>query len=176
MPKPEAQRTTRNKTKIRRLKRSNQIPVFDKTVQKSKIWIKDVQGEIGFLRPIDAYHLLRAVLHGLRDQLNVHEGAHLSAQLPLLLRGVYYECWNPPQELRKVATKDEFFDLVLSHLGPAVKLSVELPEGIAGVLKVLMRHVSEGEMRDVVNCLSPSLKDFIFEYQILESQQSSLLN
>ena len=154
-----------SRARVKKVKRNNQIVVFEKTVQKSKEWIKDLQREVSFLKPTDAYHLLRAVLHAIRDQLSIHESAHLSAQLPLLIRGVYYECWNPPQGSHKSASKDEFFNAVLDHLGPAVELKVDLQEGVASVWRVLFRHVSEGEMRDVIHSLSPTLRDFVVRTQ-----------
>jgi uncharacterized protein (DUF2267 family) len=169
MPSKESQKSERQdiagNVKIRKLKRNNQVVVFEKTLQKSKQWIRDIQNEIGFLKPIDAYHLLRAVLHALRDQLSIHEAAHLSAQLPLLLRGVFYECWNPPTTAHKVANKLEFFEAVVKHLGPAVELHVDLREGVAAVFKVLSDHVSEGEMADILQSLSPSLKEFLQKAQ-----------
>ena len=39
----------------------------------------------------DAYRAVRGVLHTLRDRLPVEESAQLAAQLPTLLRGVFYE-------------------------------------------------------------------------------------
>ena len=42
-----------------------------------------------------AYRVLRAWLHLVRDRLSVDAAAHLAAQLPELLRGVYYEGWTP---------------------------------------------------------------------------------
>jgi uncharacterized protein (DUF2267 family) len=38
---------------------------------------------------------LRATLHALRDRLIIDEVAQLSAQLPMLIRGLYYKGWDP---------------------------------------------------------------------------------
>lgn len=171
MPSKESQKSSSEETvRVKKVKKNNQILVFEKTLQKSNGWIRDVQKEVGFLKPVDAYHLLRAVLHALRDQLTIDEGAHLSAQLPLLLRGVYYECWNPPKEPHKVVSKVVFLNNVVTHLGPAVKLSIDLEEGVGAIFKVLNKHVSEGEMKDVIHALSPTLRDFI------SNAQNPLLN
>lgn len=42
-----------------------------------------------------AHRALRAWLHTVRDRLGVSAAAHLSAQLPEMLRGVFYEGWIP---------------------------------------------------------------------------------
>lgn len=164
MPTKESQKSNSNSiVRVKKVKRNNQIVAFDKTLQKSNEWIRSVQKEIGFLKPVEAYHLLRAVLHALRDELSIHEGAHLAAQLPLLLRGVYYECWNPPTGKHKVVSKNEFLENVMKHLGPATRLNIEIEEGVATIFKVLVRHVSEGEMDDVIHSLSPTLREFVLK-------------
>jgi uncharacterized protein (DUF2267 family) len=70
------------------------LDVFDQTLQKTNIWLKEIMDDLGPDRQ-RAYHALRAVLHTLRDRLTVEEAAHLSAQLPLLVRGIYFEGWHP---------------------------------------------------------------------------------
>ena len=42
-----------------------------------------------------AYGVLRAWLHTLRDRLTVAAAAHFAAQLPDLIRGVFYAGWDP---------------------------------------------------------------------------------
>src|SRR6185369_10762254 len=42
-----------------------------------------------------AYRVLRAWLHTLRDRLTVQASAHFAAQLPDLIRGIFYAGWNP---------------------------------------------------------------------------------
>ena len=79
------------------------VTVFARTTHKSQLWINEMQKELKWLNGDSLYHLLRAVLQSLRDQMNVHEAAHFSAQLPLILRGAFYEGWNPhAQQLSKI--------------------------------------------------------------------------
>ena len=70
------------------------LEVFDRSLQETNIWLDEIMEDVGPDRQ-RAYHVLRAVLHTLRDRLTVEEAAHLSAQLPLLVRGIYYEGWRP---------------------------------------------------------------------------------
>lgn len=37
----------------------------------------------------------RSVLHALRDRLDANVAAHLAAQMPILLKGVFYDGWDP---------------------------------------------------------------------------------
>uniref|UniRef100_UPI003F9CFA71 DUF2267 domain-containing protein n=1 Tax=Mycobacterium sp. TaxID=1785 RepID=UPI003F9CFA71 len=58
-------------------------------------WINDVAREFDTEDREFAYRVLRAWLHTLRDRLTVEASAHFAAQLPDLIRGIYYAGWNP---------------------------------------------------------------------------------
>ncbi len=55
-----------------------------------------------------AYRVLRAVLHALRDRLTVAETVDLGAQLPMLIRGLYYEGWTPNDKPLRERTREKF--------------------------------------------------------------------
>ena len=71
------------------------LAVFDTTLQKTNGWLKDLMHELGGDDRHKAYLALRATRHALRDRLTVEEVAQLGAQLPMLIRGFYYEGWDP---------------------------------------------------------------------------------
>ncbi len=70
---------------------------FDTTVDKTNRLLHDIEREFGWpkTRRNRSYAALRAVLHALRDRLPVDESAQLAAQLPMLVRGIYYDGWDP---------------------------------------------------------------------------------
>jgi uncharacterized protein (DUF2267 family) len=61
------------------------LSVFDETIQKTNIWLKEISEALGSDRH-RAYQVLRAVLHCLRDRLIINEAVHLGDQLPMLVR------------------------------------------------------------------------------------------
>lgn len=154
----------KNVNKIKN-KLSNKIPkhvtVFARTTHKSQIWIKEVQREMKWMSGDNVYHLLRAVLQSLRDQLSAHEAAHFAAQLPLLLRGTFYEGWNPKSKLSPSISKINFLELVKEKLNPMGVQNFELEKGVLITLTVIKRHISVGEMKDLTSLLNPDLKNFI---------------
>jgi uncharacterized protein (DUF2267 family) len=81
---------------------------IDHTVQLTHIWINDLDSRLGWENKHRSYRLLRTVLQALRDWLPVNEAAGLGAQLPELLRGVYYEHWRPATTPVKHRKKAEF--------------------------------------------------------------------
>jgi uncharacterized protein (DUF2267 family) len=71
------------------------VSTFDHTVEKADLWIREMMRELGTQDPRQAYHALAASLQTLRDRLPVDEAAQLGPQLPLLVRGLFFEGWHP---------------------------------------------------------------------------------
>ena len=71
------------------------LDVFDRTLQKTNMWLNQIMEIMGWEDRHAAYTALRAILHALRDRLTVQEAAQHAAQLPMLIRGIDYEGWNP---------------------------------------------------------------------------------
>jgi len=122
------------------------LEVFDQTLQKTNIWLKAVMEDLGPDRQ-RAYHALRAVLHSLRDRLTVEEAAHLSAQLPLLVRGIYFEGWHPAGKPSKDRSTEEF----LAHVEERLQGVEPINPATAtrAVLRVLQANVTDSEMAHV---------------------------
>lgn len=130
--------------------------VFDGTLQKTQIWLNELMTELDWHeQPHKAYLALRTVLHALRDRLTVEEALQLGAQLPMLVRGFYFEGWTLRDKPHKERHKEDF----LAHIKDAFKADVAVrPESIArAVFKVLSRHTSKGEIDDVKNILPKAL-------------------
>ena len=133
------------------------LDVFDTTVQKTNRWLNELMQVLGCQEKQKAYLALRAVLHALRDRLTVEEVAQLGAQLPMLIRGFYYEGWDPTGKPEKIRQREQF----LSRIGQQFKgdNSVD-PEQVArAVFTVLAKRVSEGEIEDVKQVLPEEIRD-----------------
>jgi len=81
---------------------------IDHTVQLTHIWINDLDTRLGWDNKHRSYRLLRTVLQAVRDWLPINEAVDLGAQLPALLRGVYYERWRPATTPVKQRSKADF--------------------------------------------------------------------
>jgi uncharacterized protein (DUF2267 family) len=64
-------------------------------VRETEVWIDDFLQRLGWRDRERTYLALLAGLHALRDCLQQNEAIYLGAQLPVLLRGLYYEGWHP---------------------------------------------------------------------------------
>src|SRR3977135_3061708 len=86
------------------------LAVFDTTLQKTHQWLNDLMQLLDWGDKSKAYLALRATLHELRDRLTIQEVAQLAAQLPMLVRGFYYEGWNPTSKPEKERNVEAFLD------------------------------------------------------------------
>ena len=139
-------------------RRETSHDVFEGTLQKTQIWLNDIMTELDWHdQPHKAYLALRTVLHALRDRLTVEEAVQLGAQLPMLVRGLYYEGWTLKDKPHKERHKEDFLD----HIKHAFKEDYTArPESIArAVLKTLARHTSEGEIKDIKNMFPKVMRE-----------------
>lgn len=120
---------------------------FDKQCKETLMWVYDVAERTMYPEREDwAFNALRAVLHAIRDRTTIEEAFHFAAQLPVLLRGYYFEGYRPSAKKIKW-NAEQFLIRIRKELGASNKLSPE--EAFSAVLKVLYEHVSIGELDDV---------------------------
>jgi len=129
---------------------------FGHTLQTTHIWLNDLMAELGWDDPHKTYLALKASLHTLRDRLTVAEVAHLGAQLPMLIRGAYYEGWSPAGKPVKDRHKEDF----VAHVQRYFRKDEDInPERIVrAVFKVLWKRVTAGEIEDIKQILPPELR------------------
>lgn len=130
---------------------------FDRTIQKTNQWLEEMMAAShdGLDRE-RAYLALRATLHALRDRLTPEEAVQLGAQLPMLIRGFYYEGWRPTGKPVKENRK-EFLHHIEEELAGC---RVGHPEDVARlVFGVLSRRISNGEMEDVRQSLPKDIRE-----------------
>jgi uncharacterized protein (DUF2267 family) len=133
------------------------LDVFDTTLQKTHQWLHDTMRLLDCTDRRKAYLALRATLHALRDRLTVEEVAQLAAQLPMLVRGFYYEGWDPTGKPLKLRSREEFLARIAQELKGVEDLD---PETLAlAVFAVLERRLSEGEAEDVKYALPAEIRE-----------------
>ncbi|MGM0583635.1 MAG: DUF2267 domain-containing protein [Pseudomonadota bacterium] len=136
---------------------------FDETLHLTNAWLHEIEGRMGWEDRAAAYRLLRVSLHILRDRLSVQEAADLAAQLPMLLRGVFYEGWRPSAVPNTVRRPEEFLAPLKEAFSQDPGFDAEI--GFREALQVLQRHVTGGEMEDVRRCLPEELRGLFDEFE-----------
>ncbi|WP_296422892.1 DUF2267 domain-containing protein [Yoonia sp.] len=133
------------------------IHVFDRTVHEAHDWVNELTGRLDWTSERDALRLLRTVMCRVRDHLPVNEMAQFSAQLPIILRGMFYEGWQPkltPVHERRAA---DFIDTIQQDVGDI--LDYRGPADITAVFKLINARISRGEVEDVRANLPAQLRD-----------------
>jgi uncharacterized protein (DUF2267 family) len=129
---------------------------IDHAVQQAHIWINELDGRMGWDNKPRAYRLLKAVLHALRDHLQVSEAADLGAQLPTLIRGVYYDQWRPAT----TPLRDRHLDAFLAKIDQSFRPDPldDTAEAASEVFAMLSTKVSAGEIADVRQSLPAEIR------------------
>jgi uncharacterized protein (DUF2267 family) len=104
-----------------------------------------------------AYRVTRSWLHTLRDRLPVPIAAHLAAQLPELLRGVFYEGWNPSKVPVKYG-KDEYLERFAQN---AQIHKTEARTSGQLVTAALSKHLSPGIVSEAFGVLPADIRDIL---------------
>lgn len=132
------------------------VTVLDHTVQETNAWLKRVEEELELDNRQQAYNALRAVLHTLRDRLPPEVAVKMGAQLPMLVRGLYYEGWHPATTPTRERHIEDFVQHVVSELPR--QFPVEVTRVARGVFEVLWEKLDPDEFEKVMNHLPSSLR------------------
>src|SRR5258708_37367524 len=115
------------------------LEVFDRTIHKTNVWLKNLMEILACPDRHEAYLALRATLHALRDRLTIEK----TAQLPMLIRGFYYEGWDPTGKPLKERHRDEFLAQIQRELAHYV---IDSERVARAVFLVISNRISEGEI------------------------------
>ncbi|MGN6795664.1 MAG: DUF2267 domain-containing protein [Streptosporangiaceae bacterium] len=133
------------------------VDSLDRSIDKTNAWLADVAANFGTEDRRLAYRVTRSWLHTLRDRLPVPIAAHIAAQLPELLRGVFYEGWNPSKVPIKYG-KDEYIarfakDAQIHH--------TEVPRAGRLVTSAFGKHLSAGAMNEAFGALPADIRRLV---------------
>jgi uncharacterized protein (DUF2267 family) len=133
------------------------LPVFDTTVQETNLWLKAVMEGLHTDDRHLAYLALRATLHALRDRVGPENAVHLAAQLPMLVRGLYYEGWRMAASQTRERTRADFLEHVRAELPRGSAIDANL--AARAVFAVMWQKLDVGEVGKVLDLLPEELKD-----------------
>jgi uncharacterized protein (DUF2267 family) len=133
------------------------LEAIDQTVQQTHIWLNEITERFHGNKH-QSMQILRAFLHTVRDHLQVDESAQFAAQLPLLVRGMYYEGWDPSKNLQKQRSADEFLERFLSE---TTLRPMDARDAVKAAATVVRSHVSAGEVEDVYQSLPRPVRELL---------------
>jgi uncharacterized protein (DUF2267 family) len=131
------------------------LEVFDRTLHTTNLWLDEISAEIGPDRHL-AWHVLGAVLRSIRDEMLVEQSAHFAAQLPLLVRGAYFDQYRPAAQPASGRSQEEFIARIQHDLHGARPVNTE--QAVSAVTRTLNRHVTEGQVKKVRDSLPKGVR------------------
>jgi uncharacterized protein (DUF2267 family) len=126
---------------------------FETALDETHVWLTELVWEGRFEHEQQAFVVLRTVLHCLRDRLEAMGAARLGAELPILIRGCYYEGWLPADERPRRRRADNLVESVRRRLNGEQR--VDVAQSVRAVLQLLCRKVSCDALHD---SLPPDVK------------------
>ncbi|MDZ7757972.1 DUF2267 domain-containing protein [Rhodohalobacter sp.] len=141
---------------------------FDKHSKEANEWLLEIGDRAGFPDRTDwSYGCLRAVLHTLRDRTTIEEVFQLSAQLPVLIRGIFFEGYKPSGKPDKL-NAEEFMSRIKKDLGNANPISAD--EAFRVVIELLYDRTTPGEMDDIRGQMPKAIQQIWNKYRPLETE------
>jgi uncharacterized protein (DUF2267 family) len=131
------------------------LEVFDKTLQTTHTWLDEIMATIGPDRQL-AWHVLGSVLRAIRDRLPLGLAAHLGAQLPILVRGLYYDQWRANDQPQKWRSLDDFLTVISADLRNV--RPVNPTEAARAVFQALNHFVEPGQVAKVRDALPEDVR------------------
>jgi uncharacterized protein (DUF2267 family) len=123
--------------------------VLDVTVQRTNTWLKELMQELNWTDRRRTYIAFRCVLHALRDHLSIQNAVAAGDELPMLIRGMYFEHWDPSGKPLPLRSRNDFVSYV-SALLERDGQSGETADMITRALfRLLDRKATEGEIADL---------------------------
>ncbi len=130
------------------------VDSLDRSIERTNQWLGDVASRFETDDRKLAYRVTRSWLHTLRDRLPVTVAAHLAAQLPELLRGVFYEGWNPS----KVPAKYDRDEYIARFARNAQIHSSEVAKAGQLVTSAMRTHLSDGVVNEAFGVLPADIR------------------
>ena len=122
---------------------------FEKLNQLATPWVESMMAELSTEDPHKALSALGAGLKALRDRLTIEEAAQFAARLPLLIRGLFFEGWDPTIKPREIHQRSELLALVREKYAPRSDAPTDAIA--AAFLAVLDRQLGTVEMAEVAS-------------------------
>ena len=130
---------------------------FEKFTREFEQWLIFIGEEMDMEnRPDIAFQALRSVLHAIRDRIIPSEVFDLSAQLPLMVRGVFFEGYNLKDKPEKYNAVELLETIEQGFYG---NTSVDAESAFRAVLNLLYEKISEGELEDIYGGMPKDIKE-----------------
>jgi uncharacterized protein (DUF2267 family) len=135
------------------------LDVFDSSIQRTNVWLKELMQELNWSDRRKTCLTFRCVLHTIRDHLPVNEAICFGEELPLLIRGLYFDRWDPAAKPLPLRSKNDFLAVLSSRLAGGGQSASNAEAVARAVFRLLDRKAADGEIEDLQRLMPPGALD-----------------
>jgi uncharacterized protein (DUF2267 family) len=150
------------------------IDVLEKSEQETNIWLNEIGERLDTADRRKAFNALRATLHAARDRVGPDNALHLAAQLPLLIKGLFFENWRPSETPTREREKETFLANVDAEVYRGLGLDTE--QAVKAVLEVLAGHIDGSEIEKLRRLFPDNMRDLFPEAPRASQRRSSRMH
>lgn len=133
------------------------IPALEDALRDAQGWLASAGHRINTRSSQVALACLRGTLHTLRAQLDVRRAIEVGERLPLVMRGVFFDGWDPHDAPPPAATKDEFVGRVAADNGRNPRIKAE--RAAKAALEVIFERLPAAVTARIVERLPENLRE-----------------
>jgi uncharacterized protein (DUF2267 family) len=134
------------------------LGAFDVSIQNSTTWFEEFMDELGWHDKYKGYLALRAALQSMRDRLPPEKAALIGSELPMVIRGLYYEGWTPAGKPVRPLSRIEYLNALHEYFNN--EPSVDPERIVRGMFRLINKSLQENGIRDIERILPGELKEF----------------
>lgn len=133
------------------------IDVLEKSEQETNIWLNEIEERLGTQDRRLAFNALKATLHAVRDRIGADNAVHLAAQLPLIIKGLFFENWRPSETPTRERDRETFLANADANVYRGIGIEPEL--AVRAVLEVMAGHIDGAEIEKVRRLFPENMRD-----------------
>ena len=135
------------------------LDVFDGTIQRTVVWLKELMQELNWSDHRKTYLAFRGILHAVRDSLTLTEAIRFGEQLPMLIRGFYFDQWDPTVKAIPLRSRQDFLSILSTYMVRDGNSASDGEMVARAVFRLLDRKITDGEIEDIQHLLPGAVLD-----------------
>src|SRR5262245_13189522 len=122
------------------------LEVFDSSIQRTNLWLKELMQELNWSDHRKTYRAFRCDWHTIRDHLSIEDAIHVGNQLPMLIRGFYFDQWDPSGKPLPLRSRNDFLSVASANIAREGESEADVEIIVRAVFRLLERKADEGEI------------------------------
>jgi uncharacterized protein (DUF2267 family) len=126
------------------------VRAINKSLHETNDWLEAYMKKCSLDDHEQAYSVMRATFHAIRDRIPEDEATDFAAQLPMIIRGFYFEGFNPEDVPKKIRDENEFF---FDYLGSKIADSIDIDPRLAfnKLFELCGEHITSAQVDHVIS-------------------------